>query len=74
MKYSKIYKVDGKQFRYNYDYSELEWYDKDHGVLESIGVNKQDFEENPTATMEMFSDMINEELSFQIESCMEEFC
>lgn len=79
--YSRIYMVGDKSFRYNYNTSELEWVDKsdiqytDDGVkvvetkewevVDSIGLSRENFEENPMYWCNDYSDQISEECKFE---------
>lgn len=64
-KYSKIYHVNGKEFRYNYDTCSIEWV-SDGEVIDETGCYLEDWQESPKGMCEMFADRLDEELEYLI--------
>ena len=61
-KYSKIYHVNGKEFRYNYDTCSIEWlYDGE--VVDEIGCYLEDWQESPKGMCEYFDNEIKEQVA-----------
>ena len=77
-KYSKIYRGESKhQYRYNYEESQLEWISKedldedcnivklsDWQVVETIGLNAENWRSSPQGYVDQWDDELREELGF----------
>ena len=61
-KYSKIYHVNGKDFRYNYDTCSIEWLYDDE-VVDEIGCYLEDWQESPKEMCEYFANEIEEQVA-----------
>lgn len=57
-KVSKIYHIDGKDFRYNYNTGEIEFLYEDE-VVDSMGCYLEDWEESPETMCEYFAEDLN---------------
>lgn len=64
MKLSKIYKVNHRRFRYNYDNALLCWIDENGEVIDEIGLSRDNWKEDPRGWCEEYSARIDEELMY----------
>lgn len=64
MKNSKTYEVNGKQFRYDYDKALLCWVDEEFGIVDEIGLSRENWEDNPQYWCEVYAERIAEEISY----------
>ena len=64
MKLSKIYKVNHRSFRYDYDYAMLCWIDENGETVDEIGLSRDNWDENPEYWCETYYYRIEEELAY----------
>ena len=63
MKFSKTYKINGREFRYNYDDALLCWVYEDE-TIDEIGLIRDNWEENPEYWCETYYSRIEEEMAY----------
>ena len=72
-KYSKIYKIESRKFRYNYKESLLELLGRNNEIIDEIGCNIDDWKESPITSIEMYILRLDEEMHYIMKDFEEEF-
>lgn len=63
-KYSRVYKVENRRFRYDYEKALLCWLGENNEVVYSISLSRDNWSENPRYWCEMCSYEIDQELRY----------